>query len=315
MNSEFEVSVCVVTYNHEDYLEQCLQSLVDQKTTFTFEVIVGEDKSTDKTRMIVEKFHKKFPLLVTPIYHDFNVGPVKNLLSTYKMARGRYICHIDGDDFAFPGKLQKQWNLLKKNSDCVICTHDMTVVNSKGEVVRRRYRRHSQVKNSLSDLYKQLPFFAHSSKMFVNDLDDLFWDQLDCHALDIEIHTHQAQKGLIYHIDEPLGGYRINVGTSFQNPKKINPLIVEGTVRVYENALRDPSINQCELKKHYAKSILAYSYQSAIRGDTEGMRLYLKKSLAISKFSKIQIIFLLLSFIPVIMMNLCRLNEKLRKFN
>ena len=71
---DIKVSVCVVTYNQEKYIAECLDSLVSQETDFKFEIIVGEDCSTDGTRAIVQQYVDKYPDIVKPIFHDQNVG-------------------------------------------------------------------------------------------------------------------------------------------------------------------------------------------------------------------------------------------------
>lgn len=211
---EIKVSVCVVTYNQEKYIAECLQSLVDQETDFPFEIIVGEDCSTDSTRQIVEEFALKYPDLIVRNYHDENVGAVENIIKTYGVAKGKYICHMDGDDYALPGKLKAQVRALDANPDCVICSHDMKQVDQKGNLVRSSFRAKESGVYKLSDLYKDLPFFAHSSKMFVNDLNDSYWTHLHKNALDIEVHVEQAKRGDIYHINEVLGAYRLQTGVS-----------------------------------------------------------------------------------------------------
>jgi cellulose synthase/poly-beta-1,6-N-acetylglucosamine synthase-like glycosyltransferase len=69
-----KVSVCVVTYNQEKYIGQCLQSVVDQETDFDFEVLVADDCSTDGTRLILHEFANKYPGIVKPILSEVNVG-------------------------------------------------------------------------------------------------------------------------------------------------------------------------------------------------------------------------------------------------
>ena len=72
------VSVCIITYNHEKYIRQCLDGVVMQKTKFPFEVILGEDCSTDSTRKIVEEFEARYPGIIKPVYHATNVGGARN---------------------------------------------------------------------------------------------------------------------------------------------------------------------------------------------------------------------------------------------
>lgn len=123
-----KVSVCVITYNQEKYIRQCLQSLVDQVTNFDYEIIVGEDCSTDTTRQIVEDFANKYPHLIHPIYQVKNIGAgTNNFITVHNAATGRYIAYLDGDDYSFPDRLQKQADVLDAEPNCNIVYHRMMV--------------------------------------------------------------------------------------------------------------------------------------------------------------------------------------------
>ena len=132
IENDIKVSVCVVTYNQENYIEECLESLVNQVTNFRYEIIVGEDCSTDNTRAVVQRYVEKYPDLIVPLFYKENLGPVENIKQVYKKAKGKYIAHMDGDDMALPNKLQKQFEILENNLDCNICSHDVARINSKG---------------------------------------------------------------------------------------------------------------------------------------------------------------------------------------
>lgn len=110
-----------MTYNQEKYIAECLQSIVDQETNFDFEVIIADDCSTDRTRIIVEEFASKYPHLVIPVLHEKNVGVGLNYRSAHDRARGEYVAHCDGDDVWLPGKLTYQVDLLDKNPDASQC--------------------------------------------------------------------------------------------------------------------------------------------------------------------------------------------------
>jgi glycosyltransferase involved in cell wall biosynthesis len=113
-----KVSVCVITFNHEKYIRQCLQSIVDQDVNYEYEIIVGEDCSTDGTRAIVQEFQVKYPLLLKSILHKSNIGGCNNYRSVHFAARGEYIAHLDGDDFWHPGKLLSQIDFMDRNQNC-----------------------------------------------------------------------------------------------------------------------------------------------------------------------------------------------------
>ncbi|MAM00604.1 glycosyltransferase family 2 protein [Hydrocarboniclastica marina] len=310
---DIRVSVCVVTYNQENYISECLQSLVDQQTDFLFEIIVGEDCSEDSTRDIVEEFARTHPHLIVRNYHDKNVGAVENIVTSYRLARGMYISHLDGDDYASPGKLQAQYDALKANPDCVICSHDVKIVSRNGELIKPSFKTKPEGKYTLLELYKELPFFAHSSKMFVNDLFQSYWSDLHADALDIEVHVAQCKMGSIYHIDRTLGAYRSMSGMSVLN-SSINPALVHGVDRIFKSALNESRIDPEALRKCYAKAMFNYAYQSALVGDKKGIKKYIRKSISISRYSSVQALFYYMSKVPIVVMKICKLRSKIKGY-
>jgi len=167
--SDIKVSVCVVTYNHQKYIAQCLQSLVEQKTDFLFEVIVNDDCSTDNTRNIVDHFAEKYPGLIVKNYQEKNVGSFKNAISGYSLARGDYICHVDGDDYALPGKLQAQSLCLDSSNDCVIVWSRSKVLDSENNIIMDDLLggvNLHKLKLTRGDLILFGSIACHSSKMF-----------------------------------------------------------------------------------------------------------------------------------------------------
>lgn len=128
-----KVSVCVISYNQEKYIRKCLQSILDQETDFEFEVIVGDDGSKDGTPAIIQEFADKYPDIVKPVLHPQNIGPTKNYFSVHNIARGKYVAHLDGDDYALPGKLSRLAAHLDQNKDCRIVWHRMHIINEHGQ--------------------------------------------------------------------------------------------------------------------------------------------------------------------------------------
>jgi glycosyltransferase involved in cell wall biosynthesis len=113
------VSVWMVTYNHEKYIGQALESVLSQKTNFQFEIVIGEDCSTDTTRAILKEYQNKFPTIINAVYQDNNVGPFRNAYKfTLPKCRGKYVACLEGDDYWIdPYKLQKQMDFLENNPD------------------------------------------------------------------------------------------------------------------------------------------------------------------------------------------------------
>lgn len=116
------VSVCLTTYNHEQYLERALDSILAQEVDFEYEIIIAEDCSQDKTRYICEQYKEKYPDLIKLILQENNVGLIRNNVSLMNKATGKYIAVCSGDDYwCDTKKLQKQIDFLQSNLDYSMC--------------------------------------------------------------------------------------------------------------------------------------------------------------------------------------------------
>jgi glycosyltransferase involved in cell wall biosynthesis len=121
MNILPKVSVFMITYNHENYITQALESILMQKCDFNFEIVVGEDCSTDKTREILLGYKIKYPKIFKLLLNEKNIGAVRNQINTLKGCRGEFIAICEGDDYwTDPYKLQKQVDFLEANTECGI---------------------------------------------------------------------------------------------------------------------------------------------------------------------------------------------------
>ena len=132
------VSVCVQTYQHADFIKQCLDSILMQQTNFDFEILLGEDESTDGTKEICIEYAEKHPDKIRLFLHKrenvIHIGghPTGrfNMLYNLNEARGKYIALCEGDDYwTDPLKLQKQVDFLEKNNAFDICACRTQVFN------------------------------------------------------------------------------------------------------------------------------------------------------------------------------------------
>lgn len=116
------VSICVFAYNHEKYIRQTLESLLMQRTSFLFEILVHDDASTDGTKKIVEEYYSIFSNIIRPVFQKENKYSISRFSYqneyVFPKARGEYIALCDGDDYWIdPLKLQKQVDFLELNPD------------------------------------------------------------------------------------------------------------------------------------------------------------------------------------------------------
>lgn len=124
------VSVCVQTYQHADYIRNCLDGILMQKTDFPFEILLGEDESDDGTREICLEYAQKHPEKIRLFLHhrENNIKihgretGLFNVMYNLFASTGKYIATCEGDDYwTDPLKLQKQFDFLEENSEYYGC--------------------------------------------------------------------------------------------------------------------------------------------------------------------------------------------------
>jgi len=138
-NKAVTVSVIVLTYNHKDYIRQALDSVLAQKTAFPYEILVGDDASSDGTSEIVLQYADQYPDKIFPFIREKNLGATKNLRKLLERAKGAYINGCEGDDYwTDPYKLQRQVSYMTAHPQCVGCVHPFTIVDETGRPRRNQ---------------------------------------------------------------------------------------------------------------------------------------------------------------------------------
>ncbi|TDN98219.1 glycosyltransferase family 2 protein [Sunxiuqinia elliptica] len=118
------VSVCMITYNHEPYIKEAIEGVLNQKCSFQIELVIGEDCSTDNTRLICENYSKTNPIIKL-LPSNKNLGIMPNFTRTLEACNGKYIAFCEGDDYwTNPNKLQKQIDFLEAHPEYSLCFHD-----------------------------------------------------------------------------------------------------------------------------------------------------------------------------------------------
>ncbi len=116
--SEICVSIFMLTYNQESFISQTINSVLKQNTNFRYQLVIGEDFSTDKTREICEMYAMQHRDRIKLLDSDKKYGLIQNFIRTLKQCDGKYVAILDGDDYwTDPLKLQKQVDFLDKNPE------------------------------------------------------------------------------------------------------------------------------------------------------------------------------------------------------
>ncbi len=132
-----KVSIVMLVYNHERFIRQALDSVFMQKTDFDYELIIGEDCSTDHTRSIIQEYEKKFANKMHTVYRNTNVGIIKNLLDCLRRCTGEYIAFLEGDDYwTDERKLQKTVHFLELHPQYSAAAHNYNIVDLTDHFIR-----------------------------------------------------------------------------------------------------------------------------------------------------------------------------------
>jgi glycosyltransferase involved in cell wall biosynthesis len=148
MNNKVLASVGIITYNQENFIGQTIESILNQQCDFPFEIVIGEDSSTDNTRNIILEFQKKYPDIIKLVPKDSNKGVVKNFIDTFKATSGKYFAFCSGDDYWHdPLKLQKQVTFLENNPEYGLVHTDVNYYHQKNGMLIKNYnaKRHPSI--------------------------------------------------------------------------------------------------------------------------------------------------------------------------
>jgi glycosyltransferase involved in cell wall biosynthesis len=202
------VSVCIVTFNHEKYIRDCVMSVIEQANDVDIEILIGDDQSTDETRGIMESLAEEYPDLVNYRRNPVRLGPAGNYQSLIAAARGSLIAHLDGDDYWFSGKLAAQVGALRRHGTCsAVYTNAMTV-NDAGETVGL-FNNPQPERISVDGLLARGNFLCHSSVLYRANIKDEILAMLPP-FVDYRIHILCALRGDLAYLNEALVAYRIN---------------------------------------------------------------------------------------------------------
>lgn len=161
------VSILSLTYNHEKYIARALDSWLNQQTNFDYEIVLGEDCSTDSTRAIIETYRRKNPEQIRLITSDKNIGPQPNFMRTLKACRGKYIAFCEGDDYwTDPNKLQYQVDFLESHPGYAMISAQVEPVDENGN----RLPLNEIIKIQQESIIKSPGFFDLLNLNYVNTL-------------------------------------------------------------------------------------------------------------------------------------------------
>lgn len=218
------VSIFMLTYNHEGYIRQAIESILAQKTTFPIELVIGEDFSTDKTREICAEYQRKYPETIHLLENKTNLGIKDNFLRTLNATQGDFVAYLEGDDYWIdPHKLQKQFDFLQKNSDFSLVCHRAKILDM--DEGSEYVLNDSNVKeiSTVEDLCRQN--FIYANSVLFNVPQNRFEGyELDSPVADWVLWVYASQYGKIKYFHKPMSVYRKHGGGVFSMKSDVERL-------------------------------------------------------------------------------------------
>lgn len=253
------VSILIITYNHEPYISEAIESVLKQKVDFKIEIVIGDDFSTDNTREIILKYHQNFPDIIVPVFPQENQGPQPNFISTYGRCNGKYIGMLEGDDYwCDPEKLQRQVDFLERNHEFSICyTNNYWLLPNK--VIEKKFTGKNGGKYLTVEDLLERNYVATQTCVFRNKLFELPSWFGDLYIGDWPLHIMNSLKGKVKHLDFYSAVYRVHENGIWSNLKTLHK--EEHLVKMFEHILKVlppiyyPKVYNLLKKKYYFLSL------------------------------------------------------------
>ncbi|MBP6182581.1 glycosyltransferase [Flavobacterium sp.] len=223
--NDIKVSICCQTYNHVNYIEECLNGFLMQKTNFKFEILLRDDASADGTTEIVKKYSDKYPDIINPLIYNENqyqkgVSPFRD---NVKRAKGKYIAICEGDDYWTDSyKLQKQVDLLEMNSIYGLVYSDIDTVDENNSYLSRKFITQNELAfcNNFEEFLIYAPFIAPCTWLFRKEF--ISYEKKNFVVGDLPLLLDISSRSKVYMIKEVTSNYRISKNSASHHTDPIN---------------------------------------------------------------------------------------------
>lgn len=260
MNKAIKVTACIITYNQDKYIKECIEGALAQQVEH-YEIIIGDDCSTDNTSKICQEYQDKYPSLIRHVKREENLGMIGNWIETITNAKGKYIAMCEGDDYwTDPLKLQKQVDFLEANPDYVITYSGVEAFDGNGvleNMVGGAKRdltplelQHCTPINTLTACFRNV-ISTFPTEMTISRFADLFlWSLLGAHG-----------KGKYLSKIKP-SRYRVHQGGVFSKQSKLKKqemwLLTTGALYAYYSRIGNETMKKYFHQKNLVASLTIY---------------------------------------------------------
>lgn len=299
-NTNPVVSVYITTFNQEKYIRKALDSVLMQKTDFKFEIIIGDDASTDSTPRIIKEYKENNPELIEIILREKNIfgSKIDNFEDLRRRCKGDYIICLEGDDFWIDeNKLQKQVDFLNSHLDYIATAHSTVVVDENSEEIDEKYPECESndyslekfaseiMPGQLTTILERNPYLDNKSDIScfeekIVNKDRLVFFYLASHG---KINCSREKMSAYRHIKDSGNSFSANYQYDFENDKRLYAAMIKASedtnnqnakmiaeMLYYKNLMQGFKQKQCA-KKDIKEEI------KTLKDCKKARRLYLKQ--------------------------------------
>ena len=223
------LSIIVTAYNHSEYIRKALDSIFMQEVTYSYEVLIGDDASSDGTQDIVSDYEKKYPSKVKLFIRKENIGASENTFRLIMESQGKYLAMLEGDDYwTDSSKLQKQIDYLEANPDSIGVCHRFITVDNDGIPIKRKLGWVKHKKTFAIDDFQgiympsQLSTFVYVNIFKNSGCDFSFLYLIDRDISDRSLTLLLLSKGNFHCMGETMGAYRVSSSSSISQGRYKN---------------------------------------------------------------------------------------------
>jgi len=282
--AEPRVSVLITAFEHERYIARALEGVLEQRGV-PFEVLVGDDASTDGTREVIERHARAHRGLIRTFFPERNLGQGGSALfaALLARARGEYIAGLDGDDFwTAPDKLQRQVAYMDEHRGCAMCFHDVLTHHEDGSRPDARFTGSMPVRQV--DVPRLLegcqigscaPLFRRDA---IHPLPDWYFD---LPWGDAPLYIMAAARGTIDYLPDVMGVYRIHSEGMYRGLPRLRVLELQAS---YYQRVRVPPEHEARLRRRLADTWVKLGLEQQRLGDRDAARESLSESLRVQPF-------------------------------
>lgn len=245
-----KVSVVMATYNHEKYIGHALESAINQKTDFKYEILVGEDCSTDGTAKIVKEYAEKYPDKINARIREKNLGMSGNIVDLMMAAKGEYIAFLEGDDYWIDeNKLQKQADFLDNHPEHVAVFGKCIMVDADEKRMNDIEQYNCYVKTGGEYTVKEFQEYLFPGQTATSMYRKSSYGAIQKKVMDVGINAGRMKDvtqilcmlsvGKMYVLDDELAAYRYVMPTGSGSWSSENDYYSADNVINYLNDLKD----------------------------------------------------------------------------